>query len=249
MEYHVLASGSKGNSVFIYDHGVGLLIDCGITYRQLKIRLESVGYQISDIAIILITHDHSDHIKGIDKLDYSLMYCGNNCILEVNDSHYLQPFDVIKKNGYQIIALENSHDATSPLSYVVYGENESLLYMTDTGYVLNKNMEYIRDLNYYIFEANHDVEMLMATNRPYFLKQRIYGDLGHLNNEYSAKIMAKLIGNNTKELVLAHLSEQANDPQVALKTFKKIFKEENVDFENIKIAKQNSVVSGGNSES
>ena len=77
--------------------------------------------------------------------------------------------------------------------------------MTDTGYVSQKNMEYIKNLDYYIFESNHDIEMLMNTRRPLFLKNRIFGDKGHLNNEYSAHVMAQVIGENTKEICLAHL--------------------------------------------
>lgn len=248
MEYHVLASGSKGNSVFIYDHNVGLLIDCGISNRQLIVRLASIGYRIEDIDVILVTHDHSDHVKGIDKLDFNLIYCGNNCVKDVADNHYLTPYEVVELGGYLVTPLETSHDATNPLAYLIEGKSEKLLYMTDTGYVLKKNLPYIVNLDYYIFEANHDVEMLMATDRPYFLKQRIYGDLGHLNNEYSARIMAKSLGKKTKEICLAHLSEQANSHAKALETYIKVFKEEEIEFRNIKIAFQNKVVSGGSNE-
>ena len=76
--------------------------------------------------------------------------------------------------------------------------------MTDTGYVSQKNRQYLHNLNYYIIESNHDIEMLMATKRPFFLKQRIQSDTGHLNNEYSARLMVEMIGDKTKEIVLAH---------------------------------------------
>ena len=104
--------------------------------------------------------------------------------------------------------------------------------MTDTGYVSQKNMEYIKNLDYYIFESNHDIEMLMNTRRPLFLKNRIFGDKGHLNNEYSAHVMAQVIGENTKEICLAHL----------------VFDEEHIYFDNIKIADQKEIVSGGHYE-
>ena len=144
--------------------------------------------------------------------------------------------------------LSISHDATSPLAYVIKGKKESILYMTDTGYVSQKNRQYINNLDYYIIESNHDVEMLMKTNRPYFLKQRIQGDVGHLDNVYSARLMVELIGDRTKEIVLAHLSEEANSEQVALTTYMKIFNEYNLDFNNIKIASQVNVISGGDYE-
>ena len=90
--------------------------------------------------------------------------------------------------------------------------------------------------------------MLMKTNRPYFLKQRIKGDVGHLDNVYSARLMVELIGDRTKEIVLAHLSEEANSEQVALTTYMKIFNEYNLDFNNIKVASQVNVISGGDYE-
>ena len=144
--------------------------------------------------------------------------------------------------------LSISHDATSPLAFIITGVNESILYMTDTGYVSQKNRKYLNNLDYYIIESNHDVEMLMATKRPYFLKQRIHGDLGHLNNAYSAKMMVELIGDKTKEIVLAHLSEEANTKEKALETYRKIFNQNNLEFDNIKVASQIDVVSGGNYE-
>ena len=106
---------------------------------------------------------------------------------------------------------------------MIKGYQETILYMTDTGYVSQKNMKYIDNLDYYIFESNHDVEMLMATKRPLFLKNRIYGDEGHLNNEYSANIMAQVIGNKTKEICLAHLSQEANTKEKALETYHQVF--------------------------
>ena len=84
------------------------------------------------------------------------------------------------------------------LGFVIKGKDETILYMTDTGYVSQKNMEYIKNLDYYIFESNHDIEMLMNTRRPLFLKNRIFGDKGHLNNEYSAHVMAQVIGERYK---------------------------------------------------
>ena len=106
----------------------------------------------------------------------------------------------------------------------------------------------MKNLDYYIIESNHDVEMLMKTNRPYFLKQRIQGDVGHLDNVYSARLMVELIGDRTKEIVLAHLSEEANSEQVALTTYMKIFNEYNLGFNNIKVASQVNVISGGDYE-
>lgn len=248
MEFHVLASGSKGNSTFIYDHGVGILIDCGITRKQLLFKLKTLGFQENNINYVLLTHDHYDHNKNINIFDQKICFCGKDCIKGIDQSHILKPYQEIELGDYRIMPLKISHDATSPLAFIIHGESESILYMTDTGYVSQKNRQYIHNLDYYIIESNHDVEMLMATNRPYFLKRRIQSDMGHLDNEYSARLMVEVIGEKTKEIVLAHLSEEANSEQKALMTYRQIFDQNEIDFQNIKVASQVDIVSGGKRE-
>lgn len=248
MQFHVLASGSKGNSTFVYDQGVGILIDCGISRKQLLYKLSNLGFNEKNINYVLLTHDHYDHNKNISIFDNSICYCGKGCIKNIDTSHELIPYQIINLAHFQIMPLSISHDATSPLAFVIKGENESLLYMTDTGYVSQKNRQYINNLDYYIIESNHDVEMLMNTKRPYFLKQRIQGDVGHLDNTYSARLMVDLIGDKTKEIILAHLSEEANSEEKALETYKNIFNEHNLVFDNIKVANQVNVISGGDYE-
>ncbi len=242
MEYHVLASGSKGNSTFVYENDTGILIDCGISRKQLIYRLEQVGYALDDIHYVLLSHDHYDHNKNITIFDARVVYAGEGGLKEQYNT--LFPYQEVTLGKVKVMPLAISHDATSPLAFVFQG-NESLLYMTDTGYISQKNLKYMNNLHYYIIESNHDIEMLMATRRPLFLKNRIFSDVGHLNNQYSAKQMVKVIGDNSKEIVLAHLSEEANSPEVALNTYHTIFKEEGIDFPNIKVASQVNIVSGG----
>ena len=135
MEYHVLASGSKGNSIFIYDQGNGLLIDCGISKRQLYTKLNQLGFNENDICHVLLTHDHIDHNKNIDIFDQSIVYCGKGCIPGIDESHELENYQNIQLDHYIITPLPLSHDATSPLGFVIKGKDETILYMTDTGYV------------------------------------------------------------------------------------------------------------------
>lgn len=246
MEFHVLASGSKGNSVFIYDNEIGILIDCGISRKQLLYRLDTLGFSEDNIQYVLLTHDHYDHNKNISIFKEEMIYCGQGCIKGHNEKQEVQPYQVFTLGHYQITPLSISHDATSPLAFVIEGCQERLLYMTDTGYISQKNINYMNNLEYYIIESNHDTEMLMASSRPAFLKNRILGDEGHLDNRYSASIMSRVIGDNTKEIVLAHLSEEANTKQKALETYYEVFQENEVEFSNIKVASQVAVVSGGN---
>ena len=159
MEFHILASGSKGNSTFIYDDGIGILIDCGITRKQLLFKLSKLGFQEKNINFVLLTHDHYDHNKNISIFDQSICFCGKGCIKGIDKSHEIIPYKAFKLAHYEIMPLSISHDATSPLAFVIKGKTESILYMTDTGYVSQKNRQYLKNLNYYIIESNHDVEM------------------------------------------------------------------------------------------
>lgn len=248
MEYHVLASGSKGNSTFVYTKGFGILIDCGISRKQLVERLGKVGFQLNDIQCVLLTHDHSDHKKGMNIFDLDHVYSGMGNMENLPKRNILKAYQPIGFGSIEITPLKISHDATSPMAFVIEDEVSKFVYMTDTGYVSQKNMKYIQNADYYVIESNHDVNKLMSTNRPLFLKKRILSDLGHLSNEYSAQLMCKVLGKNTKNIVLAHLSQEANTPELALNAYYAIFESNQINIKNynIVVAQQNDVVSGGN---
>ncbi|WP_028041959.1 MBL fold metallo-hydrolase [Candidatus Stoquefichus massiliensis] len=247
MEFHVLASGSKGNATFVYEDGCGILIDCGITRKQLLFKLQNLGFSEADITYVFLTHDHYDHNKNIHIFGKDKLYTAKKNIDNLDEYHTLIPYDHRQFGVFDVLTLKTSHDASDPIGFVI-STQETLLYMTDTGYVSQKNRKYMRNLNYYIIESNHDIEMLMATKRPLFLKNRILNDVGHLNNEYSARLMSEIIGEKTKEIVLAHLSQEANTKEKALETYYRIFEEQNIKFDHIKVASQVDVVSGGRYE-
>lgn len=249
MKYHILASGSKGNAAFIYENNTGVLIDCGISRKQLLFKLDELGYSQDDISYVLLTHDHNDHNKNIGIFDKDIVYTAKGNIKELDQEHELIPYQEYQMGHFHIFVLKLSHDATNTVGFVIRGE-ESFLYMTDTGYVSRKNRQYIQDLNYYVIEANHDIEMLMNTRRPLFLKNRILGDLGHLNNEYSARLMNEIMGENTKEIILAHLSQEANTKELALHTYYDVFDELHNSFDKKKIrcADQFKILTGGRND-
>lgn len=247
MEFHVLASGSKGNATFVYEDGCGILIDCGISRKQLLFKLQNLGFNEEDITYVFLTHDHYDHNKNIHIFDQGKVYSAKKNIQDLDEYHTLIPYQHRKFGCFDVLTLKISHDASDPIGFV-FTTNESLLYMTDTGYVSQKNRGYIQNLDYYIIESNHDIEMLMATKRPMFLKNRILNDVGHLNNEYSARLMSEVIGEKTKEIILAHLSQEANTEEKALETYRYVFEEQNIKFDHIKVASQVNVVSGGKYE-
>lgn len=246
MQYHVLASGSKGNATFVYENHTGILIDCGITRKQLLYKLDALGFSEDNINYVLLTHDHYDHNKNIQIFDPEIVYTARGNIKNLDEDHELIPYQTYPMGSLEVTVLKISHDASNPIGFIFQGQ-ESLLYLTDTGYVSKRNRDMIHDLNYYIIESNHDIEMLMATNRPMFLKNRIMNDVGHLNNEYSARLMCEVIGQDTREITLAHLSQEANTKQQALKTYYEVFDYMGMTFDkkNIKVADQVNVVSGG----
>ena len=247
MEFHVLASGSKGNATFVYEDGCGILIDCGITRKQLLYKLEQLGFNDSDITYVFLTHDHYDHNKNIHIFDTDKIFSAKKNIENLDEYHTLIPYTHRQFGVFDVLTLKTSHDASDPIGFVI-STDEQLLYMTDTGYVSQKNRQYMKNLDYYIIESNHDIEMLMATKRLMFLKNRILTDVGHLNNEYSAQLMSEMIGENTKEIILAHLSQEANTKEKAIETYKQVFKEQNIQFDQIKVASQVDVISGGKYE-
>ena len=247
MEFHVLASGSKGNATFIYDQQCGILIDCGITRKQLLFKLNQLGFHEEDITYVFLTHDHYDHNKNIHIFDQDKIYTAKKNMPDLDEYHTLIPYTHRQFDVFDVLTLKTSHDASDPIGFVI-STDETLLYMTDTGYVSQKNRKYMNNLNYYIIESNHDIQMLMNTKRPMFLKNRILNDVGHLNNEYSARLMSEMIGDKTKEIILAHLSQEANTAEKALETYYSIFDEQNIKFDYIKVASQVDVVSGGKHE-
>ena len=246
MHFNIIASGSKGNTTVIVYKDTSILIDMGVSFERLKSGLLEVGLTPENLTGVLITHDHSDHISGIRFLSPKIMYGLKGTLPSLcNEVELFKPFTIGK---FKITPLVTSHDATNPCGYFLEAGDESLVYMTDTGCFLEENLKLIKNPTYLIIESNHDIKMLLATNRTYELKNRILSDKGHLCNEDSAIATYEIIGNGTKEIVLAHLSEEANTPEVALDAYKRIFNHFGLDINdyNIRCANQHHSLLGGN---
>lgn len=138
MEFHVLASGSKGNATFVYEDGCGILIDCGITRKQLLYKLEQLGFNDSDITYVFLTHDHYDHNKNIHIFDTDKIFSAKKNIENLDEYHTLIPYTHRQFGVFDVLTLKTSHDASDPIGFVI-STDEQLLYMTDTGYVSQKN--------------------------------------------------------------------------------------------------------------
>ena len=246
MYFHIIASGSKGNATIVVSNKTVLLIDMGISLTRLEEGLSEINLSKNDITGALFTHDHTDHISGIRFLSPKIMYGLQGTLPSLSNVVVLnQPFRI---GDFEITPIETSHDATNPCAYLIKDNNESLFYMTDTGVFLEENLPLIKNPTYLIIESNHDIRMLLNTNRPFDLKNRIMSDKGHLCNEDSAIAAVSIIGDHTKEIILAHLSEEANTPDIALEAYQKIFKHFGVNFDNYQVRCANQWVSltGGN---
>ena len=246
MKIIVVQSGSKGNATLVIDQGRVLLIDMGTTLKVVKEALEKENLNLMNINAMLLTHEHIDHTFGIRYLPPLPIYCTKET-LDLLNVEEIEPYKTFKIEHFEITPVATSHDVKNPVGFIIQNEKEKLVYLTDSGKISIKTLNRLKNADYYVIESNHDVEMLINSNRPWFLKKRILSDKGHLSNEQSATYMSKCVGENTKQIILAHLSEECNDPEVALKTYKKIFKDAKINTRKIKftVANQHYSVEGG----
>ena len=246
MVIRVIESGSKGNATLIENNGHLYLIDMGITLTSLNNALNSINRNIYDIDALLLTHSHSDHTKGIKYLPPLPIYCTKDTYDGLN-VNIIKPFKEFVLGELNITPIKTSHDAPNSVGFVIKNGTESLVYLTDSGYIPDKSLSYMHNATFYVIEANHNLKMLYQSNRPASLKERIASDLGHLSNEDAASYMVDLVGENTKGIILAHLSEETNTPKLAIEAFTKKFGKCYISLSNIKLccASQNNMVTIG----
>jgi phosphoribosyl 1,2-cyclic phosphodiesterase len=250
MEFHVFESGSKGNCTLIVSNGRYLLIDMGISHKKLRAKLQEVNVNICNVNHVLVTHGHSDHIQGIDLFEKDQIYSTYDTFQDIPLVNQLIPYQNYRINGFDVFVLPTSHDIDGSIGFIIRDGSETLVYITDTGYLYEKVVDLIKDADYYIFESNHNVKMLIETNRPQSLKKRIMGDYGHMSNEDSANYLCDVLGNNTKEIILAHLSEEANSHEQALFDLIKVFRKRGVNPDKylIRCANQRETISSSNNK-
>ena len=239
-----LGSGSKGNCTYVETNSHKILIDIGLTCVQVEKRLNELGIFPNDIDIILITHAHIDHVKGLKVFNKKYMpqiYITDLILKESNlvdmQCSLIQDLKDIKDILIKEINL--SHDAKDIKGYTIEENNSSIVYITDTGYINELDFKNISNKNIYIFESNHDIEKLMNNpNYPHHTKIRILGDKGHLSNKDSAYYLTKIIGKDTKYIILAHLSEQNNTEELAYECLKNSIEKKTKFTPKILIARQ-----------
>lgn len=245
MKTCVLSSGSGGNSTYVEAGNTKILIDLGTSSLYVEKKLKEINVNPEEIDAILITHEHVDHIKGIKvfiKKYKTKLLLSEITLKTIYNEIKPENYEIIDKetnfNDLKITMFKLSHDAEDINGYIIENKEDSLVYTTDTGYINQKNHKLLQNKTIYIFESNHDVEMLMNSKYPFHIKQRILGDYGHLSNKDSAYYLSKFIGDKTKYVVLAHLSHENNTKELAQTTLENELKNKNKKIPKIIIATQ-----------
>lgn len=245
MKTCVLASGSEGNVTYVETENHKILLDIGTTVKYITEKLSELSIRPSEIDYVFITHVHDDHVKALKNFikKYKPTICVTPLIfaeLEVlkDYENVLLYDDTVYLSDVKIDIIKTSHDTTDSRSFVLESKGKSIVYLTDTGFINQKYFPKLKNKEVYLFESNHDIEMLLHGPYPKWLKDRVMGPYGHLSNKDSSIYLAKNIGENTQKIVLMHLSHKNNTEEVALSTIKEIFEEYDIQFNDITCARQ-----------
>ena len=226
-----LFSSSCGNSTYIGSGGGGLLIDAGVSAKQISLKLDCIGVSPADIGAIFITHEHSDHVKGLrvfaskNKIPIYATEGTLNALVAAKVIELTADLHVIGAEGTEVCGhlvkpFETSHDVAESCGYTVETEDGTRLAVaTDTGIVTDAMRNALLGCDLVMIESNHDIGMVRNNpNYPYMLKRRILSDVGHLSNGACSEFVTELVENGTTRLVLGHLSKENNIPGLAYQT-------------------------------
>ncbi|MHB9029436.1 MAG: MBL fold metallo-hydrolase [Candidatus Latescibacterota bacterium] len=248
MEICILGSGSKGNCVYVEHRGAALLIDQGFSWRELAARMSLRGIDPSRIKAIFVSHEHNDHVAGVGiaarKLDVPVYatrgtFEGRKNIFNGDESLRIIEGGVpLTLGSLEILPFTVSHDSNEPVQFSVNSGKRKLSIATDLGFVSTLVEYSLRDSNLVVLEANHDVEMLKRGSYPWALKQRILGRTGHLSNRNAAELLFNLSRQHPVKAVLAHLSEENNQPEIAEKEVRELFENYDSHLSSLTIALQ-----------
>ncbi|MBX6395646.1 MAG: MBL fold metallo-hydrolase [Alicyclobacillaceae bacterium] len=248
LSFCLLASGSSGNAVVVCSERTRLLIDAGISARRLERALRSIGMEPGELDAVLITHEHQDHVKGLPvfgrrhsfpvwategtwaELTSTAKELGTDRCFTFSADQPLFFGDI----AVQPVAV--SHDAREPVMFCFYHGQEKLVLATDLGFVSERIKGIMAGANAYILESNHDVAMLRSGPYPWALKRRILGDKGHLSNEAAGEALLDLVDGRTQQVVLAHLSENNNLPELAKLSVETILRQGGLDHLPVEVA-------------
>src|SRR5690625_2919060 len=243
LRFSVLASGSSGNAFYIESDQERLLVDAGLSGKQLDRLFSEVHVDPANLTGILVTHEHGDHIKGLGIIarKYNLPIYANrktwkameNSLgkLSLDQKHHFEIGEMKTFGDIDVEPFGVSHDAAEPMFFTFHNNDKKVALVTDLGYVSEEIKKTIENANAYIFEANHDVDMLRMGRYPWSVKRRILSDSGHVSNEDSGLALSDIIGNETKRIYLAHLSQDNNMKELAKMSVNQILQERQIDID------------------
>lgn len=244
MRFCSLRSGSSGNAIYIGYKDVHILVDAGLSGVTIERSLKTIGVSPNDIAAILITHEHNDHIKGAGILSrrHNLPIYANKAtwdamegsIGEIDEKNkcFFTTDEGFTIGDLKIFPFRKSHDAVDPVGFSFYcGENKATI-VTDLGYISKGVAHNIMNSDIVLLESNHDIDMLVNGKYPWPLKKRILSDHGHLSNKAAGEALTKLIEmKSIGKVYLGHLSKNNNKPEIAFDTVNQILKENGIKYE------------------
>ncbi|MCH9634768.1 MAG: putative metallo-hydrolase YycJ [Chlamydiae bacterium] len=245
-----LASGSKGNCIYFGTEHTKILIDAGISTKNIILRLQEIGVSIDEIDAILVSHEHSDHIMGLKvlskRMNIPIMANSETAKGIAQYIKYIPKFKIFATGesfefgDLKIHPFTIQHDTPDPVAFTIQTESHKIGFCTDLGFATTLVEQKLKGCDYLYLEANHTPSMVHASARPAIYKQRVLGRHGHLSNEDCASLVERIMDEKLKKIYLAHLSEECNSPEVALSTVKKAIRNSSVD---VSIAHQHKISS------
>jgi len=225
MKFCVLGSGSKGNATYLESGGTSILVDAGMSGIELQKRLASIGVELSAIDAILVTHEHNDHVQGVGVLsrrakipvyaNSATFSAASKIINKLFSYNEFETGGSFHFRNLKIHPFSISHDTEDPVGFRISDGSVSVGYCTDTGKVSRLMLHRLASCQALVLESNHDIAMLQNGTYPPYLKQRIRSSQGHLDNVEAATFLQELAHEKLEHVVLAHLSEENNHPEIA----------------------------------
>lgn len=230
--YFSIASGSAGNSSLFFCENTRILIDMGVSVRRIETALKRIGITADMLDAVIVTHEHTDHIKGLGTFakKYSVPVYMTNGTAHSALKKVPHASNIIRRfsggesfyiGDVKIKSFLTPHDANESVGYLIYTKDKIFGFATDLGFIPESIKNMLCECDFVVLESNHDINMLKNSDYPYQLKQRVLGNYGHLSNIACAECVASLAENGVKTIVLAHLSEQNNNPVMALRNANK----------------------------
>ncbi len=238
-----LYSGSTGNSLFVETPNTKILIDAGESAKKIITALSNINVDISEINAILVTHEHSDHIKGLGTLSkkYNIPVYANkktwqampdqSAKIELNNQKFFNSNKDFLLGDFKIFPFSIPHDAAEPCGFNIYYNNSKISIATDIGHIDANIINKLENSSFILLESNYDPEILKCSTYPYSLKQRISGPNGHLSNILAGQTISYLLPRGLKSVMLGHLSKENNFPELAYKTVMNELIENNKNFD------------------